>query len=151
MSVSRRPLALALAGVLAAVMAAGCSRSGDELPREPVSGVVNLDGRPLDAGSIQFTPASPAPGAGGAAVTGGSSIENGRFAIDRENGLVPGGYKVAIYAADSKEPAATKGPVRKGTVLARERIPAKYNSRSTLTAEVKIGGTSDLMFDLQSE
>ena len=138
---------LALAAGLTALAAAGCSRSGDELPREPVAGTVTLDDQPLPEGTIQFTPAKVA----GPAVGGGSPIENGQFAIARESGLVPGGYKVAIYAADPRQSATTKGPIRKGTVLARERIPAIYNSMTTLTAEVKQGGSTDLKFDLKSQ
>jgi hypothetical protein len=146
MAISRR--CAALVASLAALAVAGCLRSGDELPREPVSGTVNLDGQPLAHGSIQFTPARTD---GGTPVVGGSPIENGRFSIARENGLVPGEYKVAIYSAEQKEAATSKGPIRKGTVLAKERIPAKYNSMSKLTAEVKKGGSPELKYDLESQ
>ena len=46
-------------------MMTGCSGSGDELPREPVSGVVSIDGEPLANGTIQFA------ADGGGAVAGG--------------------------------------------------------------------------------
>jgi hypothetical protein len=142
----RFSLALLLAAVLAAP---GCAGSEDDLPREAVSGTVTLDGKPLADGSIQFTPAT---NAGGTAVGGGSTIENGRFSIAREKGLVPGSYKVAISAADQKKrDEPTKGPVNKRSGLAKELIPAKYNSQTTLTAEIKKGGSDDLKFDLQSQ
>jgi hypothetical protein len=133
------------AAVLAAV---GCSRSGDELPREPVAGTVTLDGVPLPEGSIQFTPTGKPSGP---AVAGGATIQAGRFSIAREDGLVAGEYKVAISSAAPKEQAPTKGLIRKGTMLATERIPAPYNAKSTLTAEVKKGGSLDLKFDLDSK
>src|SRR5207248_8916889 len=40
-------------------VAPGCSGSGDDLPREAVSGTVKLDGQPLAGGVIRFTPGSP--------------------------------------------------------------------------------------------
>ena len=146
MKILRWNLALTLA---AGLMASGCARSEDDLPREAVSGTVTLDGQPLADGTIQFTPAT---NAGGPAIGGGGPVENGRFSIARENGLVPGSYKVAINAADQKKrEETTKGPVRKGLGLAKELIPANYNSQTTLTAEIKKGGSADLNYDLQSK
>ena len=69
----RFSLALFLAAGLAAP---GCAGSEDDLPREAVSGTVTRDGKPLAEGSIQFTPAT---NVGGAAIGGGSLIENGQF------------------------------------------------------------------------
>jgi hypothetical protein len=132
----------------AGLAAVGCSGSGDDLPREAVSGTVRLDGQPLAHGSIQFAPAA---NAGGPQVGGGSPIESGQFSIARENGLVPGSYRVSINAGDSKREEQSKGPIRKGLGLAKELIPAKYNSQTTLGAEIKKGGSDDLSFDLQSK
>src|SRR4051794_11805401 len=39
--------------VAAAFVVAGCDRATDELPREPASGTVTFDGRPLESGTIQ--------------------------------------------------------------------------------------------------
>jgi hypothetical protein len=128
--------------------APGCSGSGDELPRDPVSGTVSLDGEPLSGGSIQFTPAADSAGA---PITGGSPIENGRFSIARTDGLVPGKYRVSISKPDQKSVAQTKGPVAKGTQLAKELIPMKYNARTELSAEIPKGGTSSLNFELKSQ
>ncbi len=135
---------------LAVVMAAtpGCGGSADELPREPVSGTVTLDGQPLEAGAIQFF---PAPKAGGVAVSGGSPVEGGAFAITREYGLVPGSYKVAINAAEpeSRDKRA-KGHTRKGAPV-KDVVPAKYNSETILTAEIEKGGSNRLKFELLSK
>jgi hypothetical protein len=133
--------------IAAGLAAPGCSGSGDELPREAVSGTVTLDGQPLAKGAIQFNPVG---GAGAvAAVGGGSKIEDGQFYIARENGLVPGTYNVSINAADRRDPAKPE-MVGKGRGIPKELIPAKYNSQTTLKAEIKKGGTSDLKFELQS-
>jgi hypothetical protein len=123
--------------------AAGCS-GGDGLPRQPVSGTVTLDNEPLAEGTIQFSPQ------GEAAVGGGSVIEGGRFSIPRESGLVPGTYAVAVYAGQKKAEQA-KGRVVARSGLAKEMIPARFNAQTTLKAEIKEGGSSDLKFDLQSK
>ena len=51
-----------IAGVLVGILALGSSGCGggrsDDLPREAVSGSVNLEGQPLPKGTIQFAPTS---------------------------------------------------------------------------------------------
>jgi hypothetical protein len=137
--------------------AAGCSGSGDELPREPVSGKVTLDGQALADGAIQFMPATSATGEKTAvAQPGGATIKNGQFSIPRETGLVPGSYNVAINAAErgaEQTKPAGPGTGQKGAKgrVPNELIPAKYNAQTVLTVEIKKGGASDLKFDLQSK
>ena len=142
-----RSMALRLVFLVVLGMASsGCSGSGDELPREPVSGTVSLDGEPVADGMIQFTPS------GGSGVGGGARIQAGSFSILRESGLVPGSYQVSINAAASPAAEPSKSAVpKKGAQLARELIPAKYNSQTKLAVDIKKGGASDLKFDLQSK
>jgi hypothetical protein len=136
---------------LAAAAGAGCSASGDNLPREPVAGSVTLDGQALASGTIQFTPENQATGVGG-----GATIQNGQFSIPRETGLVPGSYRVAIYSAGAAG-ERTKGQAPEGRQIAKagpahESIPAKYNAQSELKAEIKSGGSnSGLQFSLVSK
>jgi hypothetical protein len=133
--------------VLAVGLAAGCS-SDDGLPRESISGKVTLDSQPLASGVIQFIPAEKDSAAGG----GGGQITGGKFSIAREQGLVPGKYNVAINAAAKTErtkPAQVGGG--KMSDLAKELIPAEYNSETKLTAEVKKGGGNDFTFELKSK
>jgi hypothetical protein len=131
---------------------AGCSASGDDLPREGVSGYVTLDGQPVAEGSIQFSPAAGVVGVGDA-VGGGSSIKSGKFSIDREVGLIPGKYRVSINApakaTDTAKPASPTGG--KGLTLPKEAIPKKYNAQTELTANIQKGGPNDLTFTLQSK
>ena len=128
----------------------GCSGSADELPREAVTGTVQLDGQPLNDGSIMFM---PAVGQTGAATPGGSSIRGGRFSIGVENGLIPGNYKVSINspsrAADRAKPAAPASG--KAAELPKELIPKKYNSNTELVAEVKKGGPNNFDYSLESK
>jgi hypothetical protein len=135
--------------VLAVGLAAGCSGSGDDLPREPVWGTVTLDNQPLATGVIQFGPADKAAGA--ALNSAGGQITDGKFSISREQGLVPGKYNVAINAAEKTEKTKPEQPgARKRSELAKELIPAQYNSQTKLTAEVKKGGGNDFAFTLES-
>jgi hypothetical protein len=144
---------LSLLLVAAFGVVAGCSGAGDNKPREAVSGAVTLDGQALASGTITFNPtgaARDAEGMGG----GGVTISNGRFSLGRDVGLLPGSYNVAIYASD--KPADRTKPAQVGNLksaeLAKELIPAKYNSKSELKADIKKGGGNDaLKFDLQSK
>src|SRR4051812_8281041 len=90
----------------------GCI-GGDGLPRQEVSGKVTFDGQPLADGSIQFQPDPTIPTP---AVPGGAVIEAGAYRISRQEGLVPGSYKVMIFShgdtpeAGAAAPGAQVGP-----------------------------------------
>jgi hypothetical protein len=136
-------LALALG-----LMTFGCSRSKDDLPREPVAGTVTMDGQPLPEAVIQFYPT------GDAKTTGANAqIKDGQFSIPREDGLVPGTYKVSISHAELQAALfkGKKSDSPRSKRLGPELIPARYNSKSELTAEIKPGGTEDLKFELTSK
>jgi hypothetical protein len=149
---TRFPLALILA--LAAI---GCSRSRDDLPREPVAGTVTMDGKPLPEGTIQFYPTGDASKT--ALVGENAEIKEGGFSIPREDGLIPGTYKVSISHAELKEakPKVKTPPLTNTSIPSRtkelgpELIPARYNTKSELKAEIPRGGTKDLKFGLQSK
>src|SRR4051794_9647239 len=132
--------------------APGCSGTDDGLPREAVSGNVTLDGKPLANGAIQFTPSGGDKS--GVSVGAGSPIANGRYSIERDKGLVPGSYKVTVNAAgapgggDAGKPAEPGRPTKASRPT--ELIPSKYNSGTTLTAEVKKGGPNTFDFPLES-
>jgi hypothetical protein len=132
----------------AGLAAPGCSGSRDDLPREPVSGSVTLDGQPLADGAIVFAPAASSEGAATATT---STIENGQFSIPRADGLIPGKYKVKISKPDHKPEGRSKGPIGKGTKPVKELLPAKYNSKTELSADIEKGGTDGLKFDLRSK
>jgi hypothetical protein len=124
-------------------LTAGCG-SGDGLARQAVWGTVQLDGQPVKAGTIQFTPADPSmkdP------VSGGAPILDGEYSIDQEIGLVPGKYNVSISSAGAP-PAGGDAP-GSGAQLPKEAIPSKYNTASTLTAEIKPGQSEAINFPLE--
>ena len=121
---------------------AGC---GDPLGRQAVSGKVTFKGQPLDQGSIRFVPAD-----GKGATESGGGIENGKYTIPRDHGLVPGKYKVTVFSYDQKGPKVQmpEMPGESSAVQFKERIPEKYNLKTTLTAEVTSGGPNTFDFNL---
>lgn len=145
--IAPRPARSSLALILALTLI-GCSRSKDDLPREPVAGTVTMDGQPLPEAVIQFYPT------GDATTTGANAqVKNGEFSIPREDGLVPGNYKVSISHAELQATTfkGKKVDSPRSKRLGPELIPAEYNTKSTLTAEIKRGGTRDLKYDLTSK
>jgi hypothetical protein len=117
----------------------------DDLPREAVSGKVTLDGKPLERGTISFLPATQSPTPGMVSIVGGS------YSMPKAYGLVPGSYKVSISSSDSTGPAEKFGDVPgKTPPPPKELIPTRYNSDTTLTAEVKQGASNSFDFDLTS-
>jgi hypothetical protein len=127
----------------------GCGGPGDELPRQPVSGTVTLDGKPLERGTIAFQPASGLPTAAAVPIIGGS------YSIARDHGLVPGPYKVSISSspetASPIDPATgTPPPPGQPTPPPKELLPERYNASTTLTADVKEQGSNTFDFPLTS-
>jgi hypothetical protein len=123
--------------VLSAVLV-GCGAAD---PRLAVSGTVKFKSQLLDQGRIEFHP----PGDKG--TMSGAVIQNGRYNIPRDKGLVPNTYEVRIFSYDEKAPKVETVPGEPGIGF-KERIPKKYNTASTLKAEVKSGNTT---FDFSLE
>jgi hypothetical protein len=136
-------VALALALLLPGVLGCGAS---DNLPREAISGSVSVEGKPLESGLVVFNPeAAETPTQGGAAVVAG------KFSIPREQGLVPGKYKVVVSAAGGtpeKQVDTTNNMPGMPPVPAKEIIPKEFNTNSLLTAEVKAGVKNEFSFNL---
>lgn len=129
------------------LLASGCA-GGSKVPDlVEVSGAVSLDGKPLPDATVTFIPqvqegqeVRPASGA---------TDESGEYSLHystTESGARPGRYKVAIstFRPDGED--------RDGNEVlgAPETVPSVYNTQTTLTAEVKPGG-SPLDFALKSD
>jgi len=119
---------------------AGCGRAVS------VSGVVTLDGKPIEGAAVSFTPASG--DGGGLGGSYGKTDAQGKFSlrtvIGDKPGAAAGKHKVTIslsQGADPNNPEAAQ----------KELIPAKYNTKSELTFDVPSGGTNKANFDLQSK
>jgi hypothetical protein len=141
---SSLPWGRTLAALLAFAIG-GCAARTDQVdtqPRVEVSGTVTLDGKPLPAGTIQFDPEAGEAGASSAA-----EVAGGKFAIERSQGLVPGKYRISI---SSHRPRQIKPDEDPGAAPAPrpETIPARYNTRTTLSKEVTADGPNQFDFAL---
>ena len=119
-----------------AVSALGCGNSSG---RYPVSGDVTLKGQPLASGAIIFE------GADGS--RGGATIEDGKYSVPTEQGLLPGTYTVRLSAVQSQQMDGPPGP--EATALERtnrDLVPPEFNAKSTLKLEV--GPDSPSKFDI---
>jgi hypothetical protein len=124
-----RWLHLALACGLAA-LAAGCSKS----EFVTVNGVVTWNGAPLSGGEVIFVAEDRRipPAA--------SQLKDGNFEFTTK----PGKARVEIQAVRK----TGKRHPTKGFELTEVYIPARYNTESTLTADVTRDGDNRFTFDL---
>ena len=123
---------LAIAATVSAVLAGGCSRS-DRPPLGLVTGTVTLDGRPLGAALVSFTPEGPGR------TSLGTTDAEGRYRLAYLRDIVganPGRHVVRITTATDE----TGG---------REKLPVRYHRRSELSAEVGPGDNT-IDFTLRS-
>lgn len=151
---ARLPCQFPIATLLAAWLT-GCG-DADVFPasqRVEISGYVQLDGAPLSLGEIHLIPLAGTRGPKAAA-----TITEGVFSIPRENGPLPGRFRVEIHASRSREPdpdahQAVLKYLRdsKAGKIQRLVIPARYNSRSELTAEIREESPWDLQYQLLSK
>ena len=138
-----RGLAWGAAGFLLA-LALGC---GGDANRVGVSGSVRVDGQPLESGSISFLPAA---GTGGP--TAGAEIRQGTYSVPAESGPAPGKYDVRIKATRKTGRRIKDGfshPPDDMVDEIEQFLPAKYNTQSELTAELKPGTNKGVDFELR--
>lgn len=147
MTGSPRPAAIASMIAIAAVLTiVGCSsRPADEPPLGRVRGKVTMDGQPLAGVDVVFVPKTGRPSMA-------TTDANGRYDmwyINRTMGAKVGPHNVFIRPTDMPPEMAPDGSSGGAPAAPRPRIPAKYNKRSTLTAEVK-AGKNTIDFALES-
>jgi hypothetical protein len=121
--------------VMVGLTIAGCSNE----PRlYPVSGSVRLDGQVIADGDLLFiTPdgsRGPDP----------SKIKDGQYSLQ----TTAGKKRVEISAAKIR-PGGARGAG--GEPVPEEYIPARYNTSSELTAEVKESSENKISFELQGK
>jgi hypothetical protein len=128
--------------VLASLLSAGCGGATEGPALYPVTGTVTLNGEPIEEGRIQFREQE------GDRRAFSGQIVDGEYSLEAE----PGSMDVQIYASrivpgkfDTSNPDDDPQPV--GEMY----IPEKYNSRTTLTAEVSASGDNNIPFELTSE
>jgi hypothetical protein len=135
---SRVPVALLF---VVAFALSGCG--GEEHVGNTASGTVTFQGKPLEQGTIEFAPAA------GQGTFSGGAITNGTYSLPPTAGLEPGQYTVRISSVEGGESAPTDQPPGEPIPTGKQIIPAQYNAKSTLTAEIKDGGENKFDFDLK--
>jgi hypothetical protein len=108
---------------------------------KPVTGQVTFQGKPLDQGTISFSPTA------GQGTFSGGQIKGGQYSISAEHGLAPGLYEVRISSTEGGPPPSDELP-GETTAVPKERIPAEFNSKTTLKAEVKEAGENKFDFTI---
>ncbi|MBN9122885.1 MAG: hypothetical protein J0I06_27730 [Planctomycetes bacterium] len=117
----------------------GCGKG--EPKRYPVSGTVKYKGEPIKYGNISFRADNGA--------SGGADIRDGKYEIPAVAGLPEGSYRVAVTYPDPKVPAPRPDEPPGPSTPVRELLPAKYNDKTELTAQIKAEGANDVSFDLK--
>ena len=128
----------------------GCGPDTSHLPATvPASGVVTLDGKPVDGAQVIFVPNPPASTGAYA-----STDMNGKFslrAFEEKDGAVPGAYKVQVSkTVQVKLPGELDG----GEAVRFEfGVPQRYTGIATsgLAFTIPEGGTSEIKLELVSK
>ncbi len=130
----------------------GCGGGKPEPKKYPVSGIVNLDGKPLADGRIIFK--TPDVGAFDTI-----NIKDGQFQGQAQAGkrrVEISAYRESktptMYAKTAPAIGPDGKPVPGMEATQRENyLPARYNTLSQLSEEVKSDGPNQFKFDLRSK
>ncbi len=132
---------------LLTAMIAGCSSQGDTPALGDVSGVVMLDGKPLDQAMVTFRPVS------GGRMSYGRTDDDGYYTIlfdPKASGAIVGSHQVTITSAVSASPDDEGESAGPPVSARKELLPAKYHKQSELTADVS-KGKNTIDFQLTSK
>jgi len=127
-----------------------CGRPSDPYERIVVSGVVHVNGKPLEQGRITFVPME-----GNSGPVAGSDINNGRFQTSREQGPGIGQYRVKVIGirktgrmVPGVEGSGSENDSNAMTAEIKQFLPPEYNEKTTLTVEITEASSQDLKFEL---
>lgn len=121
--------------------ASGCGSS--KLDLVDVKGVVTLDGKPLSAARVVFSPAARGrPSIGMTDVNGHYRL----LYVEGRMGALSGKHTVSISTFVEADPDSSDPLIQTGQ---RELVPEKYNTQTTLEDELN-GSSAKLDFDLKS-
>jgi len=153
-------LFVALAILASTVLFVGCG--GAKVKTQMVTGVVKLDGTPIEGAAVTFVPATGTLGAYG--ITNASGVYTLTTQGGAEGkGAVEGEYKVGITKQENVAPTPTQDEINKASEEGRDItkeyptewkdvVPSKYSAPdlSGLTATVK-KGKNTVDFELTTE
>ena len=135
------------------VLVVGCGSPGSNLPKTvPASGVVTLDGKPVDGAQVVLIPA--AEGTTGAT---GVTDSSGRFSLrayPEKEGAIPGEDKAQVSKTVQVTLTGPKGSLDGGDPVRFEYgVPGKYTDfkKSGLTVSIPDAGNKDINLALTSK
>lgn len=124
---------------------AGCGSADTGPDRAIVTGKVTFEGKPVSQGQIWFLPA-----AGREAPQAGATITDGSYRVENKGGVPIGSCQVKITA---ERPEANVKIVADGgpeEIPTRQYLPARYNEKTELTADIKASSDPlEINFDLK--
>ena len=123
---------LSICFVVMVMSFAGCGKTGSKIA--PVTGRITLDGKPLEKADILFQPDGSKP------PSSGRTIADGRYELAYKRGVMGG----------TVGPNTVRITISSDVVENPPNIPARYNSESELTKEVK-SGPNEFNFDLTTD
>jgi hypothetical protein len=129
----------ALGGLAACMALVGCSKS--DIEKLVVRGVVRYEGQPVANGEVRFIPIEGTKGP-----VAGGPIVKGEYIAEAKGGVPVGKHRVEIVAF---RPAASRNPqvVTEGGLF-DQYLPAKYNTKSTLTVTIDADNADAVDFSL---
>jgi len=131
--------------VCSTLLISGCGSAVDDAPETgTVTGVVTLDGAPLEEALVQFQPES-------GRTSSGTTDSEGKYELDYTASLK--GAKIGKHSVSITTFLAPEGNLEDKEVqklVKKERLPDQYNKKTTLTADVE-AGQNTINFDLKSK
>jgi hypothetical protein len=125
------------------VVLGGCNRP--KLGGVPVTGTVSFGGQSLKGGTVSFQPVNAAESRPGTA----KILPDGTYSaamLQNEPGLIPGEYRVSVFALD--RPLYEAPPKEQRSVASK--VPAKYASPETSGLALTVpGDSSGVTFDIE--
>ena len=131
-----------LLAALLLINVSGCADQGVELVE--IEGTVMLDNKPLHDAQVVFRPESGRPSIG-------ITDFDGHYVLrytEEDAGALPGTHKVSISTylepdTDTDDPVRSEG--------FPEKVPAVYNTKTTLSQDVSPDHSEPVNFDLKSD
>ena len=139
--------AVLLLGACCLSLIGGCGSEAH--PLAPVSSRITLDGEPLSKASIGFEPIRVGDAVSAGPGAYGSTDADGKFRLQTPDGRA--GATVGKNRVWVRTLRAARGRSGDAMVIAQERIPARYNSKTKLTFDVPAEGTDAADFALVSD
>ena len=122
----RKTLPLRCVGLIAVLLlATGCGGG-----KTTAQGTVTYDGQPITSGAVLFMPKDKGNKIG-------ARIYNGKYEVEPKFELVPGQYDVVVTWDKGTGKFVSEGSDKRE--ITEEGLPAKYNTNTTLTADLKAG------------